>query len=352
MPDINMQHFEELQRNQHSIDVEIDASQIASPQQDFPMMLETPNSSNSVLNVIAINELGEQLPTEIEGIANYKNWIHFKDIVHSGWNRKMKVFYGGCIGKPAADSTYGSQAVWNNEATYHMNQDPNGDIANSIKDSTPNANHGTPVGSMTSADLIDGEYGKAIDFDGSNDLIDIGNIDFGISDFAIITKVKFNSYEDGAGIIKKNSGSGNPQWYVRQLGVSGAMQFVTYDGSTVREHITGNSYFSTGNYYSFAAKRDSTTLYLYKDGAEVSTAGNAIDTTNAVNVNVGVAATTYALITIDELRLFRSAPTANYISTTHKNLNNPTAMGIDSFYKSISKELNFSESLQSLGRAG
>ncbi len=66
--------------------------------------------------------------------------------------------------------------VW--ESTYagvfHMNQDPNGDGANAIKDSTSNGYTGTPAGNMTTADLVASEHGGwGIAFDGSDDVIDL-----------------------------------------------------------------------------------------------------------------------------------------------------------------------------------
>jgi hypothetical protein len=66
-----------------------------------------------------------------------------------------------------------AQLVWdsNFKLVMHMAQDPSGG-SGAIKDSTNNVNHGTPAGTMTSADLVDGKIGKAIDFDGMNDLID------------------------------------------------------------------------------------------------------------------------------------------------------------------------------------
>ena len=70
-----------------------------------------------------------------------------------------------------------AKAVWDNNfvAVYQMVQDPSGG-ANCILDSTVNSNHGTPVGSMTSDDLIDvTEVGKALDFDGIDDAIEISN---------------------------------------------------------------------------------------------------------------------------------------------------------------------------------
>lgn len=62
-----------------------------------------------------------------------------------------------------------------------MGQDPNGDATNAIKDSTSNAKHMTPHGSMTTSDLVDGIFGKAIDFDGSNDYLSSANWISGIS---------------------------------------------------------------------------------------------------------------------------------------------------------------------------
>ena len=81
--------------------------------------------------------------------------------------------------QPAADSTYGSENVWDSNfvMVQHMNQDPSGSAPQMI-DSTGNDNDGTSQGSMTSGDLVDGKIGKALDFDGSNDCFSIGDLNF------------------------------------------------------------------------------------------------------------------------------------------------------------------------------
>lgn len=68
------------------------------------------------------------------------------------------------------------QTVWSNGflAVYHMNQDPSGG-ADCIKNSKSISYRGTPQGGMTSDDLVDGKIGKAIDFDGAGDYIDVPN---------------------------------------------------------------------------------------------------------------------------------------------------------------------------------
>ena len=73
-----------------------------------------------------------------------------------------------------------AQNVWENDfvAVYHMSQDPSGG-EDCILDSTSNGLHGTPQGSMTSDDLVDGAFGSAIDFDGSDDYIEFSSLTVG-----------------------------------------------------------------------------------------------------------------------------------------------------------------------------
>ena len=77
------------------------------------------------------------------------------------------ITYIGLSGGTPAQSVYDS----NYKAVLNMSQDPNGDVADSILDSTSNNNNGTPSGSMTTADLVDGTIGKSIAFDGTDDKI-------------------------------------------------------------------------------------------------------------------------------------------------------------------------------------
>ena len=67
-----------------------------------------------------------------------------------------------------------AQQVWDSNFVFvhHMSQDPTGGTG-CILDSTGNANNGTPNGSMTSDDLVDGQIGKALDFDGVDDKIQV-----------------------------------------------------------------------------------------------------------------------------------------------------------------------------------
>jgi len=63
-----------------------------------------------------------------------------------------------------------AKRVWDDNfvAVWHMSQDPTGG-AGCIKDSTSNDRTMSSAGSMTSGDLVTGQVGKQIEFDGSND---------------------------------------------------------------------------------------------------------------------------------------------------------------------------------------
>jgi len=69
-----------------------------------------------------------------------------------------------------------SQKVWEDgyKTVYHMAQDPSGG-ENSLLDSTSNRVNATPDSTMTSSDLIDGAIGKALEFDGVDDWIEIND---------------------------------------------------------------------------------------------------------------------------------------------------------------------------------
>ncbi len=76
------------------------------------------------------------------------------------------------IGLIGESGSIAGQQVWDDNFVFvsHQAQDPSGG-ANCILDSTSNANHGTPYGTMTSGDLIDAEVGKALDYDGTDDSV-------------------------------------------------------------------------------------------------------------------------------------------------------------------------------------
>jgi len=128
------------------------------------------------------NDGVSQQYVEIEHWNPYKKeavlWTKTATIV-SGTDTDMYLYYGmdtddnyryvGDTGELTA------QKVWDDDfmGVWHMAQDPS-IVGDCVLDSTGNINKGTPQGSMTWNDLIDGQIAKALDFDGSDDLIGLG----------------------------------------------------------------------------------------------------------------------------------------------------------------------------------
>lgn len=83
----------------------------------------------------------------------------------------------GAESQPAVTDTYGRNAVYssgNHQLVYSMDEDPSGSSPQ-LTDRTGNGNDGTSNGSMTSGDVVAGQLGSALDFDGSDDYINLNS---------------------------------------------------------------------------------------------------------------------------------------------------------------------------------
>jgi len=180
------------------INMAIDHEKIDEDLTDFPVLLHL--SDNSGLSGFDVKDIFEELSSndkrkqiafftsseeqcyiEIErwDHLNAEAWLWVKvPQVSSTQNTELTFYYDsnqsdnteyvGDTGEPAARNVWDDHFV----GVWHMAQDPNGDVADAIKDSTYRSNHLTPSGSMTSEDLDIGKIGHAIEFDGTNDRMD------------------------------------------------------------------------------------------------------------------------------------------------------------------------------------
>ena len=188
------------------LELMLDSSKIDENLTNFPVLItlssgtgQTSFDATGVFDELAIsgssnvNRKRIAVTTTISGVetelyVEIERWDHENEqaylwtkvpTIASGTNTQLFLYYDKDHvdnDEYVGDTGDAAQSVWdsNFKTVYHMAQDPNGDPPDAIKDSTSNVNHGTPVGSMTSADLVDGEIGKAIDFDGNDDCIDTG----------------------------------------------------------------------------------------------------------------------------------------------------------------------------------
>jgi len=220
-----------------------------------------------------------------------------------------------------------AQNVWdsNFKLVMHMAQDPNGDVADAIKDSTSNVNHGTPGGGMTSADLVDGKIGKAIDFDGADDFIDIGDhssLDI-VGDISLELILKSTVAQDNSG--KQPCGKYNYSLNFDHAAADFKGAISLLDNTAAWINSDGPVAISDGVYHYIVGKYDNVDIKFYLNGIESTSravAGKTIGVNNfsffigANSNNAGIAAS-FQTGVIGEVRISSADRSADWIKATY-----------------------------------
>lgn len=252
--------------------------------------------------------------------------------------------------EPAADSIYGSEAVWSGSRTVlHMGQEPNGAGADTILDSTGNDNDGTQSG-FTVDSLAAGDFSNGIHFDGSNDYISLGSLSTSTAiafDF-VFTLDQINKVHRLVSKHYLNGGSGAS--YYMEVTSANELLFVIYDGGNVNSDaiVTSGLGLVADTLYAVSFSIDAS------NNAEIVVAGvsKATDTltyqlgTSTSNAWIGDLSAGGADLfdgVMYGVQIEDAAHSSNYMITTTKNRNNPTASGINPFYLSIGETKTPSE---------
>lgn len=181
-------------------------------------------------------------------------------------------------GGTAAQSVYDSNTVM----ACLMANDPNGDTADAIKDCTSNNHDLTPNGSMTSADLVDGQAGgKAIDLDGSNDFLSAdgsSDFNFGNGQFTFEFVFKFNALP-GSGVNVNLLSLGTPgdsdlsyEIDIYNDGSNYLFRFVWSTDGTWQGNSAYKTVSLTADTWTYlAVTRSGSTVTFYQDGVSLGT---------------------------------------------------------------------------------
>ena len=227
--------------------------------------------------------------------------------------------------------------VWdaNFKGVWHLAQDPNGDAANCIKDSTSNASEGTPGGSMVTADLVDAKVGKGLDFDATDyvrfddDATSVFDITDNLTLELTVKQTTHNS--DGQGLICKQDGGSNEGDYCI-YGSGSTPGKVYFELNDAAKYLTIDNALEEGVWKYLAATYDRTNLIFYVDGVEVDrdTWSTAI-TTDFNKLNIGLYNTDYGFQGIfDEARISNATRSAAWIETTkYSNFDNLLTFGAE-----------------------
>ena len=324
----------------------IEASQIPSDLTDFPIYVDLADfddggdffeevQSDGRDIRVTTNDGETEVPFELVSIstgATNGGELHFKaaGTLSSTTNTTFYVYYGNStVSAYPEDYVYGSQNVWdsNYQAVYHMNQDPSGG-APQILDSTANSFDATSAGAMLTGDLVAGQLGNALDFDGTDDLLDTNTSFFsGTSERTISAWVNPTVFAtNGADrIFGQDSASAT----------AGLRYAVTLEDDTIginyRTHrvISGTTLSASTWYHVSVVIPSAATMtgdgLIYIDGVS-QTLSDANSTTVALNTSatdffIGSDGSSQANAILDEVRVSNIARSADWITAEYNNQN-------------------------------
>lgn len=232
------------------------------------------------------------------------------------------------VSQPAVTDTYGRNAVWADyDCVYHFSQDPSG-APPQLVDSTGNNNDLTTGGSMTSGDLIAGQVGDALAFDGVNDAT--------IKESPAIS----SGFNYGvSGVVRVNSGSSS---YLseQERNSTGNLRAIIYGYQAGKINVFNRSSYPTGNandtamtfgqgvFRHFSYTTDGTTLRGEVDGTElVNVAGELNPEGAPTRLRIGTSGGSFINADFDEWRQTALYRDANWYATENDNLMASLAWG-------------------------
>lgn len=341
------------------IDLVISDTNIDGNLTDFPVMIYLSSSSglsgddvtkifdeisyaNRKKIAVTLSDGTTQCYVEIErwDSVNEKAWLHVKvsSILASG-GATLYLYFDS---SQADNTTYigdtteaAAQSVWdgNFEFVGHMAQDPNGDGADSIKDSTSNAIHATPTGSMTSADLVDGLVGKSIDFDGINDFLNTpsANDELNLTSTMTVEAVlgPKNTYDSSLtttlGIVgRQHYPTPNQDSWALLINQDGKLHFGSYGGNIqgTKTSWAGGSIFVVAGTYDWNAGSPEGDLFV--DGVKEVLTSDAYDAmagaTNSMSIAYLSASSALWEGRLDEIRVSSIVRPDEWIKATNHSL--------------------------------
>lgn len=278
---------------------------------------------------------GAPIAREIEcvGVPNASDvmiWYPFDTTAST--DSQLYIYWGNAaLTEPAANSTYGSQAVWDSNAvgTWLFNTDPSVEILDSSINGYDATTH-----NFIDTDDIDTDFGKAINMDGSKymtlpiPITDISPIEFTFRAYHGIDTADF--------IIDTGWWTAGNDFFVH-LPTSNLLNFGIRNGDTASQLVTDTTV--TAGWHIYTARYDGSYLTGFMDGVkDTNSAACSLTTITSDDWVLGKQAHTAQYINndISFLSIIDTATHSDgYIITQHHNIINPTATGTTPFYLSF-----------------
>lgn len=264
--------------------------------------------------------------------------------ISSSVDTDFYIYYGNSgASEPAKDATFGAENAWDSDfrAVWHMQEDPSG-TPPQILDSTSSDFDGTSSGTMVGGDSVIGDIidGRALDFDGADDHIDMGATvgDISTSDHTLTYYFRPSSVSVGRPLI------------ATQEGGAGAFHGFNFAQSSAKILIIAKATNSDTNVLNFSTTSNVLSFLVWtqvswvKEGSAVADQTIYVDNGTAESLSTTTDTLTSAdfdsnfNFTIaergfgdnfqgrgDEVRWSTVARAAGWISSTFNSLNDPGA---------------------------
>ena len=268
------------------------------------------------------------------------------------------MYYGN---SSVSSSQEAATGVWdsNFKGVWHLKEDPTG-TAPQMKDSTSGANHGTSVGSMVAGDQLAGQIDGSLNFDGSNDYVDVANesnLDFERTDsFTLSAWIKRDTENTEDDIFEKVEGAGYKGyslWLQPSANCTGCLTTSISNNSsggtngirvrTAASTILTGTWYHVATTYSGTSAASGVTTYVNGASKTLTTAADTLSATilNDTKMGLGVDPTDVTCCNfdgkMDEMRISNSVRSADWVKTEYDNMANQ-GTGAGKFIKTLGSE--------------
>jgi len=314
--------------------ITIDKDRVNGSQVNYPLFL---NLSDSDLQTYSKTNGDDILFTDAGGCNKLDHEIEYFNKAN-GWlvawiripvlsntsDTVINMYYSNNLSGNQQNET----RVWDSNymGVWHLVEDPSTAGDSQIKDSTINRNNGTDFGSMTSGDRVFGRAAYALDFDGSNDAIQIlESSSLDLTNFTLEAWVYGTDNENWNSIAGKGAvESGiNFVWQIgrRNAYMQDGYSSSQYANSSTPKYVNNNWYYTVG-----LADTSISKLKLFQNGSEhafhTQTWGGNPDNNDDPMTIGAVACWPSENFTgiIDEFRISNVPRSAGWINTTYMNM--------------------------------
>ena len=177
-------------------------------------------------------------------------WVLLPLVRGNNATQYFKMYWGRSTAADSSKSTKVFDTANGFSAVWHLSETPGG--ASSIRDATFRAIHCTPQGAMTAGNSVDGNIGKAVSFDGSDDyLSSAANANLGMTGdpaFTLTAWWKSSTFRYDGSVVSYGSAGGSR---VISIVDGGGYVYSVHYGN---DHLFNNAPVNVGSWYHIAIK--------------------------------------------------------------------------------------------------